>query len=229
MFARRALVLLLILLLACPAWSNPGIVGTAAASRAATVRGNALLPGSTIFSGDTIEVAAKGSASIAVNGGAQVRVGPGSQVRLSREKETALLEIGRGSAAFRVTQSTPFEARLADATIRGTGKEPAVGVVLMRDAKTALIAAEKGELVVSTAYEGKSVTLKEGEGVEVTLAPAPQGGGGTAATTLAGKWVAILGTVVVGAVLAVALIRSATDNGLTDPQKRNEVSPFRFP
>lgn len=227
MFGRQFLASVLIAVLAIPVWCSPTVVGTTAASQSATVRGSALLPGSTIFSGDTIQVGTKGTASIALTGGAQVRVGPESQVRLSREGEKALLEIGRGSASFRVTSDMPFEARLADATIRGTGSGPAVGVILMQDAQKVLIAAEKGELVVSTAHDSRSMTLKEGEGVEVTLAPEPEGTSRTSATTLSGKKVAIMAAVAIGIVAAIAIWRGTTE--LSDEEKRNAVSPFRFP
>lgn len=229
MLARQALAALLIAILAFPAWSNPGIVGTAASSRSATVRGNALPPGSTVFNGDTIDVGNDGTLSIAVNGGAQVRVGPQSQVRLTRENDKAFFEIGRGSAAFRVPGSASFEARLADATIRSTGNGPAVGVILFRDAKNVLVAAEKGELVVSTAHDAKSVTLKEGEGVELALAPAPPPQAGTTtATTLPGKWVAVMSVILGGALIAVAIYLN-NRGGLSDREKRDAVSPFRFP
>jgi ferric-dicitrate binding protein FerR (iron transport regulator) len=227
MFVRQFLASVLILVLAVPAWSVPTVVGTTAASQSATVRGSALLPGSTIFSGDTIQVGTKGMASIALTGGVQVRVGPESQVRFAREKETAQLEIGRGSASFRVAPGVPFEARLADATIRGAGSGPAVGVILVQSEEKAVIAAEKGELVVSTAHDSRSMTLREGEGVEVTLAPEPQGTSGTSAKTLSGKRVAILALVSIGIVAAIAIWRGTTE--ISDEEKRNEVSPFRFP
>jgi hypothetical protein len=231
MAVRQALVCLLIASLAFPfpAWSNPGIVGTAASSRSATVQGNALPAGSTVFSGDTIDVGHNGNLSIAVNGGVQVRVGPQSQVRLAREDNKALLEIGRGSASFRIPEPATFEARFADATIRGAGNSPAVGVILFRDAKNVLIAAEKGELVVRTAHDAKSVTLREGEGVEVALAPAPPPQAGTTtATTLPGRWVAVLGIIFGGALIAVAIYLN-NRGGLSDREKRDAVSPFRFP
>jgi len=228
MFARHFLASVLILALAVPGWSTASIVGTAAASQSATVRGSALLPGSTIFSGDTIQVGTNGTVSIAVTGGAQVRVGPRSQVRLSKDKEKTRLEIGSGSASFRVAPDVSFEAQLADATIRSTGEGPAVGVVLVADLNRALIAAEKGTLLVRTAHDARSVTLKEGEGVEVSLAPDPQGTNRVDAPMLSGRRIAILAVVTIGIVAAIAIWRGTTGQ-LTDEQKRNAVSPFRFP
>jgi hypothetical protein len=229
MLARQALAATLIATLACPAWAYPGIVGTAVFSQSATVRGNTLPAGSTVFSGDTIEVGSSGNLAVAVSGGTQVRVGPQSQVRFTRASDRALFEIGRGSAAFRLGENDGFEARLADASIRGTGKGPAVGVIVFRDSRTAVIASEKGELNVRTGHDAKSVTLREGEGVEVSLAPepAPQAGT-TSATTLSGKKIAIMGIILGGAMIAVAVYLIGGDK-LSDQEKRNAVSPFRFP
>lgn len=231
MFLRQALAGLLTVLLACPAWTSPNVVGTTAASKAATVRGSALLPGSTIFSGDTIETGRQGSASISVTGGAQVRVGSESRIRLTRADEKARLELTRGRAAFRVSNGAPFEARFADATLRPASGDAAVAFINMTGERTALIAAEKGAWVVSTAHDAKSVTLRESEGVEVTLAPAPPApqAGSTGATALSGKWIAILGAIVIGIVIGVAAFRNSDEPNLSDTDKRNEVSPFRFP
>jgi len=232
MFPRQALAAFLTVLLACPAWTNPNVVGTAAASKGATVRGSTLLPGSTIFSGDTIATGQTGSASISLTGGAQVRVGSESRIRLTRKDEKALLELTRGRAAFRVSNASPFEARFADATLRPAGGDTAVAFINMTGERTALIAAEKGSWVVSTAHDAKSVTLRENEGVEVTLAPAPpapQAGGASGASSLSGTWIAILGVIVAGIVTGVAVFRNSDETNLSDTDKRNEVSPFRFP
>ena len=229
MMARQALAGLLIALLAFPAWSsNLPIIGTVAASQSAQVRGNALAPGSTLFSGDVIQIGAEGSASIAGSNGLQIRLGPKSLARLFLENEKTLLEIGQGSATFRVEEGAPFEARLADATIRGTGKGPAVGVVVLRSPKTALVAAEKGELTVSTAHDGKMLSLKEGEGVEVSLA-AQQGSGSNGPGSLSGKKIAILAVIAIGVITAVAFFQNRQGRGLSDQDKRDNVSPFRFP
>lgn len=229
MFARQVLAALLVVLLAFPAWSNPGIVGTASASKAATVRGAALQPGSTLFSGDTIDVGPQGGAWIALEGGSGMQVAANSQVHLATAGDATQFEIGRGRVTFRIRENS-LQARLADATIRASGRGPAVGVISL-DGRKAFVAAEKGELLVATAASAKSVILHEGEGVEMTLepAPAPQFGSGASAKTLSGKWVVLLGAVVAGIIIAVAVARNRAETKLTDQEKKNEVSPFRFP
>lgn len=245
MMARRGLAALLIALLAIPATASPSTgspavaipIGTISQSDFAIISGADAPAGTTVFSGDMIEVRPRGSAWVLLNGGMRVQVSSDSRVRL---KELAggvkrvEMEILNGAARFRTSEAAPVVARLADATVRAKGAKPAVGVVSVLSSRSAIIAAEKGELLVSTAHDGRSLTLREGEAVEVTLADAPapgkpQGGGALGTTKLTGAQVAILG-VVIAAVLTAIAVKLAMDNkGLTDAEKKNAVSPFKFP
>ncbi len=168
---KRVLAVILLLLLAFPAWGGPSVVGSVASSQSATVRGNRLAPGSTIHSGDTIEVGAQGSAWIALLGGAQVQLGEKSQARLTKTTEKMQLTIDRGLASFRTVEKSEFEALLADATIRSANGRPALGIISVRSPQLAVIAAKRGALLISTAHDLKSLTLEEGQGVDVTLIP----------------------------------------------------------
>ncbi len=236
MFARQALALLLGLLLAFPVWGDPNIVGSVASSHSAMVRGTNLTPGSTIFSGDTIEVAARGSAWITLSGGAQVQVAENSQVRLTKETESIQLTVDRGGASFRSLEKSPVEARLGDATIRSANGLPAVGVVHVRSAQSAIIAAEKGALVIATAHDSKSVTLREGEGAEVILVEQndqgkekkDKGGAVPAGSTKSRRRVAIV-FILAGATTGIGALVGRRDPGHTTPENCNAVSPFRCP
>lgn len=229
MVPRQALAGLLTVLLAFPAWSNPSVVGTAAASKGAKVRGSDLVAGSTIFSGDLIETGAQGSVSVAIAGGTQVRIGSESQVKFSKSGEQAELEFGQGRTAFRVTSKNALVAKFADATIRPADEGTSTAFVHMSGKTKGIIAAEKGSWIITTAHDAKSITLKEGEGVEVTLAPAPQRGSGAGVSALFGKWILVLGVITIGIITAIAAVRNSNESGLTNTDKRNEVSPFRFP
>jgi hypothetical protein len=98
MNAQKATVVTLILLLVVPVWASPISLGSVSRSRAATVRGTILVPGSTIFSGDTIEVGDQGSVWIALRGGGQVHVLQNSSVRLIKTTDSIQLTIDRGRA-----------------------------------------------------------------------------------------------------------------------------------
>lgn len=171
MLTKQALALILFLILAVPAWANPIVVGSVSRSQAATVRGAELTPGHTIFSDDTIVVGMHGSAWIALTGGAQVQLGENSQVSLTKTTDRVQLTIDRGLASFRTAENSEFAALLGEATIRSANGMPAVGIISVRNPQSAIIAAKKGALLVSTAHDSKSVTLEEGQAVEIALAP----------------------------------------------------------
>src|SRR5574337_159087 len=107
MVPRKPLAATLVLLLAFPAWGEPSVVGNIASSQAATVRGTSVTPGSTIFSGDIIEVGARGSARLALVGEAQLQVAQNSQVRLTKTSEVIQVAVERGGISFRAAEKSP--------------------------------------------------------------------------------------------------------------------------
>jgi len=198
MLTRQALAVILLQLLAVPGWGGPSVVGNVASSRSATVRGTRLTPGSTVFSGDVIEVGPQGSARIALTEGAQVQVAEKSQVRLTKSADRVQLTIDRGLALFRTAEKSGVEVLLGDATIRPANDMSTVGILSVRSPRLAVIAAKRGALVVSTARDSKSVTLEEGQGMDVMLIPGASTPNGTA---ILGGTVAASG--LLGAVLSV--------------------------
>lgn len=232
MVGRRGVVAVLTFLLAFPAWSNPGVIGSATGAKSAKVRGAELAAGTTIFSGDTIEVGANGGAWISIAGGGVVHVAENSQVRLSQVSDAVQLELQRGGFSFRI-QDKPLVGRLADATIRSADGSPAVGLVAMLSPTLAIVAAEKGELLVSAARTPRTVRLRERENVTLTLAPDPQDTTGFAGsqglTNLTTAHVILIGTVAATVISLVALHINANEAGLSQQQKKEAVSPFRFP
>lgn len=246
MMFRRGLAALLIALLAVPAAASPNTgspavatpIGTFSYSDSALIAGAGALAGTTVFSGDMIEVGPRGSAWILLNGGMQVRVSSASRLRLKEiasGKNQIEMEMFSGAARFRTSEAAPVVARLADATVRAKGANPAVGIISVLSRNKAIIGAEQGDLLVSTAHDGKSLTLREGETVEVVLADPPTPGkpqgsntaGGAAGIT--GPQIAILTVVLTGVMLAIGVTLAKQNKDLTDTQKQNLVSPFKFP
>ena len=240
---RHALALLLVLLLAFPAWGDPIVVGNVASSQSATVRGTTLAPGSTIFSGDTVEVGTRGSAWITLTGGAQVKVAENSQVRLAKTTDSIQLIIDRGGALFRTAEKSPVEALLGDATIRSADGSPAVGIIIVQDAQSAVIAAQKGMLLINTAHDSKTVTLREGERAEATLVPQQdtdqdknkkkkKRGGAVvlpAGSSLTAGKAVLIAAILGGLTTAIALLLSDRETKHTTTDNCNAVSPFRCP
>ena len=243
MMARRALAGILIALLAVPAAASPTSgspkaalpIGTVSQSNATNISGAGALPGTTVFSGDTIEVGPRGSAWILMNGGRHVRVSSSSRIRMVGQaggQNRVEMEIFSGAARFGSSETALVIARLADATVRAKGTQPAVGLISVLSLRKALISSEKGELLVSTAHDRRSITLREGEAVEVTLAEVPgkpQTGGSTGASSLTGQQVAILGAVVAAVLIAIGIKLAMDTKDLTLQQKKDAVSPFKFP
>lgn len=236
MIARQFLASVLASLLASPAWAatNP-VVGTAGPSQAASVRGAGLLPGTTLFSGDTVDVGARGEAALAFGRGSMVRLSEETTLRLEKGDNRVAFELVRGRVAFRSSEQLPVEAHLADANIRSSNGLAAVGVMAFRTPKLVVVTAERGSLLISTAHDTKNISLREGESVEMRLQSqdTQQGGGsrtaGVSAPSLSHtqwKVVAILsGAVVLGVGLAIA----TGEISLSDSQKQTLVSPFQFP
>jgi hypothetical protein len=86
------------LLLAVSVGAKPTPIGTVTSCTAATIHGTSLVPGSTIFSGDAIDVGPGGSAWIAAPGGAQVRVFENSAVSFTSNENSIEVIVTRGVA-----------------------------------------------------------------------------------------------------------------------------------
>jgi hypothetical protein len=247
MMVRRGLAALLVALLAVPAAASPSPgtpavatpIGTFSFSDTTFIGGATALAGTTVFSGDYIEVGPRGSAGILLKGGMQVRVSSDSRLRLKEISPANQIELEmlRGAVRFRTSQASPVLARLADAVVRAKGANPAIGIVSVLSKSKAMIGAEKGELLVTTAHDAKSVTLREGEAVEVTLEDAPppspgqpqSGNKTTNAHALTGPQIATIGGLISAAVMSIGLWLAKNNDGLTDTQKNNMISPFKLP
>ena len=254
MFGRRMFVALLVLVLAVPssyalpARPNPALpMGVIVSARAAQVDAAPANSGATLFEGNTLSVAANGSARLLLNGGMQVNVGGESQIELRRTSEGAIrLAVLRGAAQFRTSAASPVVGTLADLTVGPSGAMPAIGRIVMVGTRTAIVKADKGELLVSTAHDGKSVILKEGAGLNINLVPAPTastaGAQGsrqrsdtnpqqpqptaTTAGSLSGTKAALIAIIAGAAVVGASFALLAGRNDLSNQEKQNLVSPF---
>jgi hypothetical protein len=210
--------------------SKPEVAGIVAVAAAAAVRDAGAPAGTTIYSGDTLQTFV-GGAIVAI-GDSQVRFGAESRARLLREQGRVQVEIQRGRMSLRSSASSPVEARLADAVIT-PGDSAIAGIAVLSESK-AMVTAERGSVTLRTSRDDKSVTLRPGESVEVTLWPEEQqpqdererrrrGG----APLLSGKKVAILGAVLLGGIsFAAWLIQH--DNDLSAGQKQDLISPYQL-
>jgi hypothetical protein len=98
MCTKRAAVVALVLLLSVVVGAKPVPLGTVSSCNLASIHGTNLVPGTTIFNGDTIDVGAQGHVWLAVQGGGQVQVFENSTVRLTKSSDSIQLTVDRGRA-----------------------------------------------------------------------------------------------------------------------------------
>jgi hypothetical protein len=220
---RQGLVIILAALLAVPSWASTPVVGTVQDSNSAAVRGTPLVPGTTVFSEDKIEVGADGRALIVFPGGAQLQLQASSEARILRPDKDGRVqvEINRGVARFRSTGQAQLDTVLADATITPANGS-AAGYIAFLSPTSAAIGAEKGALVITTAHDGASATIPEGSTMSVRIVSDDTGSGVQPAVATSKGKVILLGLLIMSAVIGAAVAA----NEIATPPK-TPTSPFR--
>ena len=244
MTLRHLIVALLAGLLACPipALAGGAVVGSAGPSDRALVRGTPLQQGTNIFSGDVIEVGEGGESVVTFGHNAMARLAAASAVRASRDSSTIGLELLRGRMTFRSTPEQPVVGSFVDALVRAEGGREAVAIVAFHNATLVAITAERGALEVTAGREHRTVSVPQGQTVEVALVddtaanasntpPAkPQDSNTTNNKKAGGAAAWTTGAVLVGgAAIGGGLALSRSQTQLTCPQKGALVSPYAFP
>lgn len=164
---RQALAVTMSLLLTVPLWAISAPVGTIASSNRATVSGTLAAPGSSLYSGDTLTVLAKGSASLLLNGGSRVLVGSNSLTRVVRDGSAYALEVKRGGVAFTSSSHSLVEGRVADITFRPENPAKlAVGYIKFLDPSHPVFYADRGTWLLTSAGSGNSRVLNSGDKIE---------------------------------------------------------------
>ena len=238
---RRLIIAVVVGVLVCPpAAPAGGIVGAAGPSERAMVRGVTLQQGANIFSGDVVEVGPGGEGVVTFGHNAMARFAELTAVRASRDANTIGLELLRGRMIFRTTPEQPVVGSFADALVQPENGQEAVAIVAFRTPSLVVITAERGTLSVTAGTARRSVTVPQGQSVEVALSAAPGGAANAPDSQPADKppsnkkeggamlWTT--GVVLGGGVaLAAGLAASSTQTQLTCPQKGALVSPYAFP
>lgn len=229
MVARKALAVVLISLLAVPAaWAGPRVVGSVTTSQAATIRGMALSPGTTVYAGDRVVVGREGAALVALGRGSKVLVGEQSRLLLAERDSRIEAELESGRASLRLAGGH-LTGVIGDAQVRAAGDAAVANLGFASDTM-AVIFAERGELLVTAEAMGEMVRLREGEALELTLAePAQMQGDVEPDAQRRRRRVLIWGLVFGGAAGAAALAIALNRDKLSDKKKRDAVSPFQFP
>ena len=234
MLWRKSLAGFLIMLLASPLWGGAEPLGNITASNGAAVRGTKLTAGSSVFSGDAISVGENGAARIALASGAKAEVLRNSLIRLTKAGEKIQMAVDRGQASFHTSGSDAIEGLVEGASVRPAGARETSAVIQVLSASHAVIAAEKGTLLVATANDDKTYTVREGDAVDLSAAPAGQQNGGPVASGKAAPAISSPKNKVIWIVAAVGGATAITayllvrrEGRLSSTTLQNEISPTK--
>ena len=233
MALRKILVGVLTIVMVSAAWGGGAPLGNVTSSSNATVRDTKLTSGSTVFTGDVISVAGHGGARLSLTGGAQAEVLAESSVRLTMTDNKIQMAVNRGQASFHASGENGISALVADATVVPAGKSETSAVIQSLSETHAIVAAQKGALLITTAHDGKVYTVPEGKAADLTATDDPQQGGGAvpagkaAPRVSVNKKKALIWTVAIvgGGVAVTAYLLARRETGLTPTQIGNEISP----
>jgi hypothetical protein len=170
--ARVSLLVLLVALAASvSAFGGSAVVGSVAGSMNATIGGQALLPNTTIFSGDSLTVK---------DGAAVVAVGPGSRLVFGRETVASFLRetgevtvlLGQGNVSLYAAEGVGLRVKVGDVSVLPAAGFKTLGEVALLNG-TIVVTAKEGKLRVEG--NGPAVEVVKGKTLTV-LARSPQGG-----------------------------------------------------
>jgi len=204
--------LLFALFASLPALAGSAVIGSVAGSMNATVGGQSLLPNTTIFSGDSLQVR-DGVAVIAVGTASRVVFGRDTVASFLKEANEVTVLLSQGNVSvFHPNDGTAVRVKAGELSITPAAGFKTLGEVAMANGST-IITAKEGALRVDDHGVAKNVA----KGQTIVISPktanhgkgsgAPSWGGGGNL----GLEVATLGAGVTGAILAGVAIKRADD------------------
>jgi hypothetical protein len=209
--ARFSLCLILLgLVAAVPALAGSAVVGSVAGSMNATVGGQTLLPNTTLFSGDSLQVK-DGVAVVALGSASRVVFGRDTVASFLRDSNEVTVLLSQGNlAVFHDVDGTPVRMKIGDISVAPVSGFKTLGEVATLNGAV-VVTAKEGMLHV----EGNGQVVDVAKGKTITLVPTNQQGGktpaggagrccagGTSTALAAGALAAAGGAIIVGAVAA---------------------------
>ena len=183
-----------------PALAGSAVIGSVAGSMNATVGGQSLLPNTTIFSGDSLQVR-DGVAVVAVGNNSRVIFGRNTVASFLRDSNQVTVLLSQGSVSMlHPTNGSAVRVKAANFSITPAGGFKTLGEVAMLNGSV-VVTAKDGALQV----DGNGGSKNVAQGQTVVLSPKTAHGGGDANWGDTGEtaWhIAILGGVAAAAILA---------------------------
>jgi hypothetical protein len=175
-YRRLALCLILAGLVATvPAFAGSAVIGSVAGSMNATVGGQTLLPNTTLFSGDNLQVK-DGVAVVALGSTSRLAFGRDTVASFLRDYDQVSVLLSQGSVSvFHAEDGDPIRVKVGDVTVVPVSGFRTFGEVAMLDGAV-VVTTKQGMLRV----EGNGPAVNVVQGKTITVAPklgAPQPGG----------------------------------------------------
>lgn len=218
MMTSRVLRVLLFALLAgavatVPVLAGSAVIGSVAGTMNATVGGQSLLPNTTIFSGDSLQVK-DGVAVIAVGNNSRVIFGRDTAASFLRDSNEVTVLLNQGNVSMlHPNDGTPVRVKAGAISVMPMAGFKTLGEVAMLNGSV-IVTAKEGALQVSDNGATKNVT--KGHSIVISPKTADSKGGGGAGWGNTGNTVlevAAVGAAGIGAVLAgVAMSRAGNAN-----------------
>jgi len=167
---------LLGVLAAAPVYAGSAVVGSVAGSLNATVGGQALVPNTVIFSGDSLQVR-DGAAVIALENGNRMAFGRETEASFLRETDAVEVVLGHGDVSvYQADQRTGLKVKAGDYEVAAAAGFKTLGEVAMLNG-VVTVTSKEGTLKVAGA--GRTVEVAQGKTLTLgtKTARAPQTGG----------------------------------------------------
>ena len=189
-----------------PMLAGSAAVGSIAGSRNATLSGQALVPNTTVFSGDNLQVK-DGVAVVALDAGNRMVFGRETEASFLREAKDVTVLLSRGNVSmYHPGASAGVAVKAGDVTVSPAAGYKTLGEVSMLSGKL-VVTAKQGKLQVERqgrteqVAEGKTLTLPVKEARAPVPSPAAPPAGNPHITTAT-----TLGVMAVGAGSAAAVL-----------------------
>ncbi|PYV10928.1 MAG: hypothetical protein DMG23_05855 [Acidobacteria bacterium] len=207
--------LVFVIISALPVFAGSAVVGSVAGSMNATIGGQALLPNTTIFSGDSLQVN-DGVAVVAIDNTSRMVFGRETTVSFLRGADEVTVLLSRGNLSmYHPEDGVGLRVKVGEVSIVPAQGFKTLGEVAMMDGSV-LVTAKEGMLRVEgngpaqEVAKGKAITIgvKADRAAKASPAAKPLGGGGDVSTALQ---VGAIGASGAAAVLAGLAISRASD------------------
>jgi len=230
-FYMAVLVFCFSMLAAGPVFAGSAVVGSVAGGMNATIGGQPVLSGYTVFSGDNLKVR-DGAAVVTMGKGSRAVFGRDSEASFLREGDNVTVQLTKGDVSLfqpGAESNAGLRVKIDNVTVGPASGFKTLGEVAMLD-DSVVIRTKEGLLKVNWA-DGKSTEVAAGNALRLVpkTERAPQAAGGSQHFGGSANWVeyASLGAATVAAILAgidISKANNASSNALAAESAANAAN-----